>query len=168
MRFIACVLLTITIATSCSTSERERELETPPSPTENAIVFDSTGTAIDTIAIAPDNKPIIVTLRCRKVSDDEADNPLYEVALIALDQRIPLDTIHACNTFTTGDYETYQIPASAVAACGGWYQGTGEYFYLTEDNADLVVHYAWLREEQTTQRYPYREVFRLKLPALEQ
>jgi len=157
------------LAAACSTSEQEREIETPPmDSTETVILFDSTGTVVDSVVVIPRNKTFDVKLDCQRISAPDSDNPLYEVALLAMNRRIPLDTVHACENFRDGDYAALEIPARAISACGGWYKGTGEYFYLTEEQTDLVVNYAWLREEQTTNRYPYREIYRLKLPELEQ
>ena len=160
--------LLFTIVVSCTTSVQEKETENP-CPLETAVIVDSTGTAIDSVMISSeDNVPFEVTLDCRLLSGEDADNPLYVVSLRALNRSIPLDTIHKCSDFTRGDYAELQIPDGAISACGGWYKGTGEYFYLTEQNTDLVVRYVWLKEEMTTNRYPYREVYRLKLPDLEQ
>ena len=154
---------------SCSTTEQEREVEAPEQDTTaTVILYDSTGIAGDSVIVPRQRTTFEVKLDCRLVSPADADNPLFEVALITFSKRVPLDTIHACNNFTEDDFAAIEIPSRAISACGGWYQGVGEYFYLTEDNSDLVVSYAWLKEEQTTNRYPYREVYRLKLPELEQ
>lgn len=144
-------------------------METPEQDsTETVILYDSSGIVVDSVVVPRKQMTYEVKLDCHLVSPADADNPLYEVALIALNKRIPLDTVHACQNYTQDDYAAVEIPARAISACGGWYKGVGEYFYLTEENADLVVRYAWLKEEQTTNPYPYREVYRLKLPVLEQ
>ncbi|MEJ2004693.1 MAG: hypothetical protein P8X57_06960 [Cyclobacteriaceae bacterium] len=169
VRFFTFVTIML-LAGACSTSVQEREIETPDlDSTETVILFDSTGIVVDTVSIAGSNgKTISVKLDCRQISPADADNPLYEVALTAQNQRIPLDTIHACNNFTSEEFAAREIPSAAISACGGWYKDVGEYFFLTEENNDLIVSYVWLKEEQTTNRYPYREIYRLKLPELEQ
>ncbi len=165
------ILYTVSILmvwAACTTAEKETETETPPPPMERAIVYDSTGIAIDSVDIPVMEDRLPVGLTCRKISPPDADNPLYEVSLFALNTNIPLDTIHSCSFFNNEAYAEIEIPSDAISACGGWYKGIGEYFYLKDENSDLVVYSVWLKEEQTTNRYPYREVYRLKLPALEQ
>jgi len=161
--------MVLMLLSACTPTEKETETESPPPPPrERAIIYDSTGIAIDSVDIPVTEQQLPVKLDCRKVSQPDADFPLYEVSLYALNTRIPLDTIHSCTSFNGDQYDEFEIPSEALSACGGWIKGVGEYFYLMDENTDLVVYAVWLKEEQTTNRYPYREVYRLKLPALEQ
>lgn len=56
------------------------------------------------------------------------------------------------------DYEQYDIPKKAKTACGGWYAGTGDYFYSIEENGVIKIFYGWADEEQDEKGFHW-EIF---------
>lgn len=46
------------------------------------------------------------------------------------------------------EYSNYQIPANAVSACGAYYAGGGDYFYVVMNNGKPEVYAGWQDEPQ--------------------
>lgn len=55
-------------------------------------------------------------------------------------------------------YAEMGIPAEAVDACGGWYAGGGDYFYVVKRNGNAVVYRGYMEEEQTDDGYHWTEI----------
>ncbi|OWY26209.1 hypothetical protein C7N43_37505 [Sphingobacteriales bacterium UPWRP_1] len=54
-------------------------------------------------------------------------------------------------------YAEMGIPADAIDACGGWFAGGGDYFYVVNRNGNAVVYRGYLEEEQTDEGYHWAE-----------
>lgn len=72
-------------------------------------------------------------------------------------------TINQIDTFTVSlspiekeKYAEMQIPADAIEACGGWFAGGGDYFYVINQNGRAVVYQGFLEEQQTDEGYHWR------------
>ena len=59
-------------------------------------------------------------------------------------------------------YADMQIPDLAVAACGGWYAGGGDYYYLLADSDGVEVYHGYLDEEQTDEGYHWEKIKEIK------
>lgn len=147
---------------ACTTGEQE-------SPTDADVVEDSLeitkSPRSDSLNAKTPAETPRATLRfiCRDIGQG-MDNPLYEVSLLVGSAYYTLDTIHTCNTIHRADYDEFEVPDQAMSACGGWWKGSGDYFFAYEDMGDIVVMHAWQTEEQSTQGYFYKEARRLQLP----
>lgn len=100
-------------------------------------------------------KAVEASLSCRDISTEDSVYPQFEVNLDVNGQNMVLDTINACGVFTRQDYEQYEIPPTALTACGGWYAGAGDYFYLVRDQDRLMVMQGWQDEGQEDEGYHY-------------
>lgn len=60
------------------------------------------------------------------------------------------------------EYPSKGIPAKAIAACGAWWAGTGDYFYVIQKGAVYVVYQGWQSEEQTEKGFHWKQVKVLK------
>jgi hypothetical protein len=163
------IILMVLLLSACTARETETPSESSDEPgeelAENRREGDSIVTEQDTIMESGPARTYGAYLRCNRVIDN-ADTS-YIVYVIAKDIRTTLDTVAYCNPINRSSYDQFDIPQNAIDACGGWHEEAGEYFYLMEEGLDLVVYHAWLKEEQTTNAYPYKEVHRLKLPEIE-
>ena len=72
--------------------------------------------------------------------------------------RTVIDSAQGCGIIDKADYKDKQIPAEAVAACGGWFAGAGDYFYAIEKNGKIVVFKGWQAEEQEDEGFHWEEV----------
>ena len=98
--------------------------------------------------------PIIQTervfaLECEDKGVDEYENPKSEVYLVEGNAREKVASCLACSTIERDDYRSYDIPAEAKSACGGWWAGGGDYFYaIQSESGDIEVYAGWQDEGQ--------------------
>lgn len=97
-----------------------------------------------------------------KPYQDDLGNPRSQIFLEVNGQEIDLQDAVACEKIEAKDYKTYQIPEAAVDACGGWWAGSGDYFYLiknTSSNYYQVMHAEV--DEQGAAEYKYDSIISL-------
>ncbi len=98
----------------------------------------------------------------KDLGEDEFENP-HKIVCVDVDGKtVVLDTVMVCNTMTSKEYASHDIPSSAIDACGGWWAGAGDYFYLIEKNNHLLVYQGWLDEGQEDQSYHWKKVKEFK------
>lgn len=51
------------------------------------------------------------------------------------------------------DYSSHGVPSTAVAACFGWWAGSGEEMYVIRRGRQLIVYIRYLDEQTETGRY---------------
>lgn len=56
------------------------------------------------------------------------------------------------------EYARMKIPKNAVAACGAWYAGAGDYFYAVPSAKGYIVYYGWDEEGQATNTYHWKKL----------
>lgn len=125
---------------------------------------EKTGEAAEEPKQAAPMQGITVALDCMDIGGENDDFPQRQVSLRLGTVSTTLDTIAACQLIERQDYARYGIPAEAVAACGGWWAGSGDYFYATIDKGDeIVVMRAMEDEANPAGGYNYEEVIRKKI-----
>jgi hypothetical protein len=101
---------------------------------------------------------IAPTLSFKEIKKQPDDGlPHFDVFLQQGDKIIPIAQINECASIPTKNYQQYDIPQKALAACGGWYAGAGDYFYLTESDTHWIVMHGWQDEQQTDKGYHYSQ-----------
>lgn len=93
---------------------------------------------------------------CTDISKNPEEAPLFVVTIEAAGQKTVVDTIMSCASFTKEDYERHDIPQNAIAACGGWWAGAGDYLYVVEEKGKLVVYAGWQEEQQEDKGFHYK------------
>lgn len=111
----------------------------------------------------PPMEGVSVSFYCRMLSTSDAETPEAEVVFKLGKQEVVLDTILACEPIEPKDYAQFGMPREAVAACGGWWAGRGEYFYAYLEGEHVVVRYGWQEEEQTDQGFHYQGIHRMSM-----
>jgi hypothetical protein len=76
------------------------------------------------------------------------DDKLFEISLNKSD----------CGDIKKEDYSQFKIPEQAVAACGGWWAGSGDYFYAEIKDGKLSVFQGWMDSEQEDDGYHWKEI----------
>jgi len=100
----------------------------------------------------PENKaPSNVRFECETHIDDATGSPFSEAYLLVADHKIKIADIGSCEPLTHADYATFQIPDTALSACGG----AGDYLFVVRQEKTLVVF-------QGNERFDYRVVYRMK------
>ncbi len=100
---------------------------------------------------------------CRELTGDDEPLPLFEVVLDINGEAMVVDSTNACEVFAKTDYEKYDIPANAITACGGWYAGAGDYYYLVRKQDELSLMQGWQDEGQEDEGFHYVEVRKISL-----
>ena len=98
-----------------------------------------------------------VLFRCESLGEDKNEVPHSQVFLVVNDQSTKIADITACDEVTKDGYANFEIPSNAIAACGGWYAGAGDYFYALQVKDSIVVMQGWQSEEQEDKGFHYEQ-----------
>lgn len=112
----------------------------------------------NTTGLTTDPPKAEVSFRCESMGEDENEVPHHQVFLVVNEQSTKIADINACDNLYPQDYERFQIPANALAACGGWWAGAGDYFYALEIKGEIVVMQGWQSEEQEDEGFHYEQL----------
>lgn len=99
-----------------------------------------------------------VSFRCESTGEDEHGNPHHQVFIVVNEQSVKIADVMACDEIPKDEYLSREIPANAIAACGGWWAGAGDYFYALEYKGMIVVMKGWQDEEQEDTGYHYEQL----------
>lgn len=89
-------------------------------------------------------------------------SPMTTVSVLSNGQEYLVDEIvGGAMIIDKAEYESMGIPSTALSACGAWWAGGGDYFYLIQSNNQLIVYAGWLDEmEEQDNGYHWEEVNR--------
>ena len=97
--------------------------------------------------------PAGVTFRFDEREDGDG-NPHTKVFLAVGDRRVLLrETTGKFSALDKSDYKSHHVPAAAVAACTGWWAGSGEDLYVLRRNRSLIVYSRTLDEQAPVGAY---------------
>ncbi len=93
----------------------------------------------------------------------EAETPRSTISLNMDGKIIEVTEAIGCQPIQAGDYQQYQIPDAAVDACGGWWAGMGEYFYIIKNQESdyYMVMKATVDEQQESPGYEYQSIMNI-------
>lgn len=152
MKRISLSLLCLPIAAmSCNDSENVR--------TADRAVRDS---VVATIATAPDCR-VEAQFIIENLPEDTLDygvpyaairvkacDSLYEIAKVAGSPEV----------YSMKEFREKEIPGEALTACGGWYAGGGDYYYLViNKNNGIDVYHGWQDEGQNDNGYHWTKEY---------
>lgn len=113
-------------------------------------------------AVNGKDQPVItekgIKLICRDMGADSMEIPHYDVYLSVDAVQTKIKSVNGCSDITKESYEQYQIPKDAIAACGGWYAGGGDYYYVILRDGKPVVFEGWQDEGQEDEGYHWKEI----------
>lgn len=93
---------------------------------------------------------------------DKNGTPRSTVSVMVGGKKLKVAEAKAFEIIGKTDYAIYQIPANAIAACGGWWEGAGDYFYILDNgNDNYTVMQGTMDEGQTSDSYNYKMVMNL-------
>lgn len=69
----------------------------------------------------------------------------------------------SANIIDQFEYEAMGIPGDALSACGAWWAGGGDYFYLRVSTDQLIVYGGWI-EEMAPEDEGYHWEERMRIP----
>lgn len=130
-------VLLLLVVVACNQSPKQQQEQAVAPPSASQVV------------------PTFVIKEVKKQSDDEI--PQVEVSLQLGEKTMSVAKVNACALLPKEEYAQYEIPSGALAACGGWYAGAGDYFYITENATHWLVMQGWQDEQQTDKGYHYSQ-----------
>ena len=100
---------------------------------------------------------------CKTNPDHSDDIPSNSVSLNLNGKNFHLANILTCEKFAKKDFQNHDIPAKAIDACGGWWAGSGEYFYIEKKpSGRYAIMYGQMYEEKETGKYDYTQLAEVK------
>ena len=102
-------------------------------------------------------QPLSVTFDCQEIRGPEEGAPLSSLSVVVNGNSTFLDSVMVCAPIEPGEYDRYEIPSEALAACGGWFAGAGDYFYALEEEGTISVMAGWQDEMQDDDGFHYEE-----------
>lgn len=102
--------------------------------------------------VVPDAKFVIGQFR-----DD--DNPTSTID-VSVNGKVTTITKIAgiAETIDKMEYAEKEIPANSITACGAWWAGAGDYFYMIVSGGKVQVWQGWQAEEQEDKGYHWKEI----------
>jgi len=117
---------------------------------------------VDTAATTVTEKPAVSTgevkLLCKSMGEDSLGIPHHDVYLLVDGKETKIKGINGCNDISKTDYTTYEIPAAAVSACGGWWAGAGDYYYVIMEDGKPAVYEGWQDEMQKEKGFHWKKI----------
>lgn len=144
------------LAVACS-SETKTTSEPETASTEETTTSADTHTE-DTIQEKEAAPPKSVKLSGKFLNEDGFGGSHYQVLLTVDGKKEIIDTVMACEPIPVKSRADYDIPDDALAACGGWWAGAGDYFYAILKDNKVVVYHGWQDEEQEDDGFHWKVV----------
>lgn len=141
------LLFVLTLVASCTESTEKR---TSPSETTISAAPKKNGDTQQTMEQAPPKK---VTFRLKDLGESEFGAPQTQVSLNVDGKQTIIDTALACSIIPANNFDQYDIPKNALSACGGWWAGAGDYYYVIVKDNKPVIYEGWQDEEQEDAGY---------------
>ncbi len=89
---------------------------------------------------------------------DSMDIPHSNVTVDFYDTRAALDAITcSAQLYTKEEFKDMDIPDNAITACGGWFAGGGDYYYIAPTPTGIAVYKGWQDEGQEDVGYHWEK-----------
>jgi hypothetical protein len=95
-------------------------------------------------------------------NNDEMPQTLISVSINGVKHEVKSISGMA-DSFNVEQYEEMEIPSNALAACGGWWAGAGDYFYMINKGNVLEVFHGWQDEMQEDAGYHWELLKEIEL-----
>lgn len=99
----------------------------------------------------------------KSLSGDAPDVPITQVNVQLNEMLIPIDTVEVSSTLGTDEYQNYAIPSEALSASGGWWAGSGNYYYIIQKDESFIVMKGFQEEKQSDTGFHYTEFKRFSI-----
>lgn len=150
----------IFIVMGCSSEPKTEETANETNMEETTGANETTGSSEETTTEEEVIAPKSVKLSGKFLNEDEFGGSHYQVILTVDGKKEIIDTVMACDKIPTSNFSQYEIPKTALSACGGWWAGAGDYFYADLKNNKVVVYQGWQDEEQKDEGYHWAAIKR--------
>ncbi len=91
-----------------------------------------------------------------KNSSTDPLNPNNAVYLVVNDIEYQIGSTKTCERINKSEFDDFSIPASAVDACGGWWAGSGNYFFINQtEDGKYWIYEATANEKMQSKNFEY-------------
>lgn len=119
--------------------------------TEDTTATDTPEKMIDSTSV--ENTLITTNSFIIEYNEDET-NPISEVVLDVDGVLHEVAKVSGCvEKIEKSEYSEYDIPADAVEACGTYWAGAGDYFYILANASEVKLYQGWIDETQEVLDY---------------
>jgi hypothetical protein len=66
-----------------------------------------------------------------------------------------LDTVSVAKVLDKTEIQQYKMPDNVLSACGGWWAGSGDYYYIVREGDVLNIYKGWNEEDQADTGFHY-------------
>ena len=140
-------LLALTFLIASCNSEDNTKIPSPPAPPESKKPVEAKKKINK-----PDEKPNTVSGKfyITHETDSESEMPQSVIYVICqAETSLVAKVMRDASLVEKSQFSDMDIPSNAITACGSWYAGAGDYFYLIPDKRNLLkVFQGWQDEEQ--------------------
>jgi hypothetical protein len=93
---------------------------------------------------------------------DQDENPISEIFVQLNDKRIKIESING-NAMIAEKGDFYEgVPSTAISACGAWWAGAGDYFYMVPFANGVKLFKGWQDEGQEDTGYHWKFLQEIK------
>lgn len=87
------------------------------------------------------------------------DNPSSNISLSIGGKVINISSITGnAQLFDKSNFADMGIPKNALSACGAFWAGAGDYFYIVPSKSGIIVYQGWQDEEQEDSGYHWKKL----------
>jgi hypothetical protein len=88
---------------------------------------------------------------------NDLDNPQTEITVQIGNKQVAIDSIlGSAQYYNKENYKEMGIPDNAVSACGAWWAGAGDYYYMIKTDKGVAVYQGWQDEQQEDAGYHWK------------
>ncbi len=118
----------------------------------NLLIAQTQSTTPSKVAVSNGTKFII-----KQNPEDANGNPAADISLSFGSKVRKISKITGnAEIIEKTDYAAKGIPKKALSACGAWWAGAGDYFYVVRTDNQLVVYKGWQDETQKEKGYHWK------------
>lgn len=151
------VLLAILFLTSCNgenTNATEQKSDTAKSKTDSLAK-----TGSDTIRDSKNTARMDADVQFVITKNESDENPSSVIEISSGGKTSPVSKISGyADLIYKNDFKSKEIPENAITACGAWWAGAGDYFYVVSSANKLLIYQGWQDEGQTDQGYHWKKM----------
>ncbi len=142
--------------TSTESTTTTTESTTTITPVDAPPVSTQTTTAVVDQGTAP--MPT-AEFKIKQSPEDANGTPHADISLLCNGQSTPIAKIAGeARMYEKSDYAEMGIPAAALSACGAWWAGAGDYYYMMAKGDQFEIFQGWQAEEQTDKGYHWKKM----------
>lgn len=105
------------------------------------------------------SKEIEATFKIDRNEKDANGNPVSKISVTVGSEIVYIASITGdAQLFDKSSFDKMGIPRNALAACGAWYAGSGDYFYIVPSQTGTIVYQGYQHEGQRDYSYNWRKL----------